>query len=472
MAADLKAFILQFKANVTSKLDYLHDQLGNVVPWKGLSPNAGQSLTEDTDGKIYFRERTPEEIAADYEGIVGVERFTTTHKLNVEQFANSLSGKADLDPVTGKVLDAQLPDTTVTVTGTVTATENTFADFLTNVNNYSFVEGNAIIIVSAPDVNGETFTSHYLYNGGDRSLEASYSKFNADRVDWVDVVNAPDFELKSNKGAANGYTPLGSDSKVPAIYLPDQSTDLSGYALKDLSNLPSTLTEAEKTAIKDKIGAGGASERTLKVITNTTQYTYVAEDFTSRKLLFSPKDANGNPVTGATIEVILNTGITDVNGAVEQMCVNGTILKFVGGTGVTINPPKDRLLETYGDGAVSGVSLTAAGIYQVYGDLKNTVTGTSVGESLTGNDLNLSNAVGNNYNYVTPSGLLSYTTNNPVVNGFARCFINAASEPVVYETDGSTPATQIGSGFVANSNMEMVVESPDGVNVEYYFLAR
>jgi len=90
----------------------------------------------------------------------------------------------------------------------------------------------------------------------------------------------------------------------------------------------------------------------------------------------------------------------------------------------------------------------------------------------TGNVLSLSNTEGNNYNYAAPSTSLSYTTKELAINGFARCFINAPSEPVVYQTDGTTPAAQIGNGFVANTNMEMIVESPDGVNVEYYFISR
>jgi hypothetical protein len=81
--------------------------------------------------------------------------------------------------------------------------------------------------------------------------------------------------------------------------------------------------------------------------------------------------------------------------------------------------------------------------------------------------LNLNNTSGTVYNYATPSTATSYSTQNPIVNGFARCFINADSEPTV------TGATKIaGSAFAANTVMEMIVSSPNGTAVEYYFLAR
>ena len=93
-------------------------------------------------------------------------------------------------------------------------------------------------------------------------------------------------------------------------------------------------------------------------------------------------------------------------------------------------------------------------------------TGDEVGVTDTGTVLDLSNVVGNNYNYAAFSAATTYTTTSPVINGFARCFINAATKPSV------TGATEIGNYFLANMNMEMVVESPDGSTVEFYFLRR
>jgi hypothetical protein len=88
-------------------------------------------------------------------------------------------------------------------------------------------------------------------------------------------------------------------------------------------------------------------------------------------------------------------------------------------------------------------------------------------EALTGTVLDLSKYFGNTYNYASPLSDATYTFQNPVVNGFARVYINAPSEPTV------TGATKIyGDDFVASTTMEMIVESPDGINADYYFIQR
>jgi len=104
---------------------------------------------------------------------------------------------------------------------------------------------------------------------------------------------------------------------------------------------------------------------------------------------------------------------------------------------------------------------------KVIGD-GNVYTGPHGGaQTLTGTALDLSNVVGNNYNYAAFSSATTYTTTTPVINGFARCFINAASEPTV------TDATKVGlMSFEPNVNMEMVVNSPNGVAVEFEFITR
>jgi len=87
------------------------------------------------------------------------------------------------------------------------------------------------------------------------------------------------------------------------------------------------------------------------------------------------------------------------------------------------------------------------------------------GISAIGTDIDISNVFGISYNYDNSSAATNYTFKAPVNNGYATCLINAATEPVV------TGATKIaGATFAANTNMEMVVESKDGVNARYFFL--
>ncbi len=88
------------------------------------------------------------------------------------------------------------------------------------------------------------------------------------------------------------------------------------------------------------------------------------------------------------------------------------------------------------------------------------------GLTATGTVLSLTKVAGTNYNYASASSATTYTTANPIVNGYASCLINAATEPTV------TDATKItGATFVANTNMEMIVESKNGTSVRYFFLA-
>lgn len=89
----------------------------------------------------------------------------------------------------------------------------------------------------------------------------------------------------------------------------------------------------------------------------------------------------------------------------------------------------------------------------------------------TGNVFDLSNPLGTSYNYASASSSPSFEVINLAVRGNASSLINRADKPVVYEADGVTPATEIpGPDFVANTDLELVVETMDGVNVRYFFL--
>lgn len=181
-----------YNAKVIEKFNALKGLIDSAAGWVGLSPNAGQSLTTDLEGKVYFKERTPEEIASAYEGLTTVERFTTTQKTNLENLQSELNNKADLDPATGKLVLSQIPK--YSITDVIKPTENTLAAFITNVNNYLFDIGDVIIIESVPDVNGDTTFTHYLYDGEDRSLEASYNEINPATVatiDWASITSKP-----------------------------------------------------------------------------------------------------------------------------------------------------------------------------------------------------------------------------------------------------------------------------------------
>lgn len=84
----------------------------------------------------------------------------------------------------------------------------------------------------------------------------------------------------------------------------------------------------------------------------------------------------------------------------------------------------------------------------------------------SGSTITLDQVSGRVYNYDAASAVTSYALGSLIaINGYATCLINAPSEPSI------AGATKIsGATFAANTNMEMVVESKDGITARYFFL--
>ena len=79
--------------------------------------------------------------------------------------------------------------------------------------------------------------------------------------------------------------------------------------------------------------------------------------------------------------------------------------------------------------------------------------------------VDLSSTSGYTYAFGAPSTASAFAWQNPVENGVARVFISRSTKPSV------TNANEIfGHDFEPNTKMELVIESPDGISVQYYFL--
>ncbi len=88
-------------------------------------------------------------------------------------------------------------------------------------------------------------------------------------------------------------------------------------------------------------------------------------------------------------------------------------------------------------------------------------------QAATGVTVDLSNPHGTMYNRASANSGTTYTATNLVIGGYAKCLINAATEPTV------TGAIKIESpDFQPNTDMDLVIYTDDGTNVEYYFLER
>jgi hypothetical protein len=115
----------------------------------------------------------------------------------------------------------------------------------------------------------------------------------------------------------------------------------------------------------------------------------------------------------------------------------------------------------HADGEITGSNLsgTNTGDQDISGKV-NTPT-----ES-TGVALVLSDQIGRPYNMGAANGGTTYTTSGLTPMGWAVCRINTTSEPTV------TGATKIsGADWVTGTDMHMIVQTLDGTNVQYFFIA-
>jgi len=115
----------------------------------------------------------------------------------------------------------------------------------------------------------------------------------------------------------------------------------------------------------------------------------------------------------------------------------------------------------HADGEVTGSNLsgTNTGDQDISGKV-NTPT-----ES-TGVALVLSDTIGRPYNMGSANSGLTYTTSGLTAMGWAVCRINTTSEPTV---TGATKTA--GADWVTGTDMHMVVQTLDGTNVQYFFIA-
>ena len=284
---------------------------------------------------------------------------------------------------------------------------------------------------------------------------AIYSRYKAEFGKEVEALPVP---------IQNTDNPYTDEAAMHA----DQSNQLEGYgylvtgvgAFIYLGTLAGTAEDYEAfMPTKDIILKSDNTSSTLYFydnLTYDTQYAFIRYNASNNNLEFGSKDGS---IQDEVISAIIDRGKTDWQ-------FKDTIQINNPGKGVWMHSPDNTSYQIRtNDGGVLELWTTDGA-----GNLETLVWSSANGASaqtLTGTSLDLSNVVGNNYNYAAFSSATTYTTTTPVINGFARCFINAASEPTV------TGATKVGlMSFEPNVNMEMVINSPDGVVVEFEFLAR
>ncbi len=123
-------------------------------------------------------------------------KYPTTKAVNDQK--GIANGLASLD-ANGKLSPLQIPD--IAITDVIVATETTIVDFAVNSGNYTFQQGDVIIIDDAGNV------QHYLFKGGDKTDVNEYSAINATQIPISQVVglqSALDGKLSLTGGTING----------------------------------------------------------------------------------------------------------------------------------------------------------------------------------------------------------------------------------------------------------------------------
>jgi hypothetical protein len=158
---------------------------------------------------------------------------------------------------------------------------------------------------------------------------------------------------------------------------------MAQYKLHKVNTLPVTPqpnaiyfekygTSEFKIYVTDSGGAAytqKSGQRSVKIVSNTTQYTPIAADYTDFILVF---DAD---TSGGGINIMLNQNVApNVDGELIIYSAANHVLNFVQGTGVTLKTTAGNLLNSANDGdsiAVLGVRpLVDVNTLAVYGTLE------------------------------------------------------------------------------------------------------
>lgn len=148
--------------NQTEVTDFqLYGESNNEEDAGTIVTNTSQLVNDGEDGTSRFIE----------EDELGTIAYEDSNQYIKQQEREIPNGIATLDGA-GKLKTDQIPD--LAITDVVTPTETTIEAFVTNNANYTYQQGDVIVI---DDGSGDV--THNMYKGGDKSLVTSYSEINA-----------------------------------------------------------------------------------------------------------------------------------------------------------------------------------------------------------------------------------------------------------------------------------------------------
>jgi hypothetical protein len=210
-------------------------------------------------------------------------------------------------------------------------------------------DGTGDVVREAFRKSKENFDELYARPTGDMN-KSTYDSDNSGAVDLADKVTGVDAAGNVTYYGKDAAGNIGfhsfSEDKV-AVYDAGVA-GFEGVLYIDIANFKLYLWDDVNEVYVLAGGSGGtATSRTVKQITNTTQYTVIAADFTDFILEFT---ANANE----EISIVINSGVAPLNGEL-QMISTGNNKLVPSLTGVTATYPEQTNPKTILKGWLGGI---------------------------------------------------------------------------------------------------------------------
>jgi hypothetical protein len=211
------------------------------------------------------------------------------------------------------------------------------------------------LIISKTDSPGSVL---FDIQGSNGQLFSITDSLEGDLFSVNDISGLPILNVHSEDGVEIDGTTLAESFVVSGgtsndFLKGDGTLDSNTYSLSTHTHSFNDLTDVPD--LDDK--------RTIKVIPNTSQYTFIEEDFYEKFVVFT-----GN----TTVTVYVSDTLSPLDGEIRGIALGTTILKFLGSGAANLTSTDGTFKETSGEGSVFGIRATSTNNFYAYGDLKPT----------------------------------------------------------------------------------------------------
>ena len=354
----IKQILDSFSDKIAAKINALNTKIGEISPFVGLSTNSGNSLSNDAEGKLYFKERTPEEIAQAYESVEGVNRYSDEDKQTVNSFGQT-------------IIDVESKTDNGGYEGTSQDLKN-FVDGLQIASNQALqelylkdLEGNILSTLSVAFLNNEGTTFFYnettekleLRNDqGEVLSEVPVSAFVANLANSIGLTGSTlslkdtegndlatvTFTINNIQGLQQALSDLQQADADMLVRIEDNEDNIAVHEQR-LNELPENVASSENVATAKQEAIDDQ-----KIITVATSRDLANTDHKAILLITANVTLNypGNLINNFTFDIdVDSTGqwnVTDNNNGEDLDFPNGKILE-AGKMGTCYVRPDGRL---------------------------------------------------------------------------------------------------------------------------------